>query len=261
MVRVRFSSTPFSKRKCSGQEYLTPFNSSSSIFTKQLNVFRSIYGNCEEKLDTNDNCFGDNPTWVEWDALKFSSNNRNEYRDHGQTKLFQFSINGINETKGELSDGFIWSWLDSERWPDARGSHELTASYHFDQLPRFVITIYQYYVWTHDQIFLQSILSRVELVMNFLILHMNGSLEILINIINEGISEKSRPSTYMDQVKSDWKDAWIALTFYTTLNNIIELENVVENEKQRKFYQLLADKFNYLFDETFWNENTGRYVG
>ncbi|CAF4300044.1 unnamed protein product, partial [Rotaria sordida] len=100
-----------------------------------------------------------------------------------------------------------------------------------------------------------------ELVMNFLILHMNGSLEILINIINEGISEKSRPSTYMDQVKSDWKDAWIALTFYTTLNNIIELENVVENEKQRKFYQLLADKFNYLFDETFWNENTGRYVG
>ncbi|CAF4037078.1 unnamed protein product [Rotaria sordida] len=200
MVRVRFSSTPFSKRKCSGQEYLTPFNSSSSIFTKQLNVFWSIYGNCEEKLDTNDNCFGDNPAWVEWDALKFSSNNRNEYRDHGQTKLFQFSINGINETKGELSDGFIWSWLDSERWPDARGSHELIASYHFDQLPRFVIAIYQYYVWTHDQIFLQSILSRVELIMNFLIVHMNGSLGIPINIINDVISEKSRPSTYMDQL-------------------------------------------------------------
>ncbi|CAF4475694.1 unnamed protein product [Rotaria sp. Silwood2] len=247
--------------KCPGQEYSTPFNASSSIFTKQLNVFWSIYGNCEEKLDTNDNCFGDNPAWVEWDALKFSWNNRNGYRDHGKTILFRFPINGINGTKGELSDGFIWSWLDSERWPDARGSHGSMASYHFDQLPRFAAAIYQYYVWTHDRIFLQSILSRVELVMNFLIVNMNGSLGIPINMINDGISKNSRPSTYMDQVKSGWKDAWIALTFYTALNNMAELENVLGNKKQKDLYQSLANKFSYIFDETFWNETTGRYVG
>ncbi|CAF2734481.1 unnamed protein product [Rotaria sp. Silwood2] len=227
--------------KCPGQEYSTPFNSSSSIFTKQLNVFWSIYGNCEEKLDTNDNCFGDNPAWIEWDALKFSWNNRNGYRDHGKTILFRFPINGINGTKGELSDGFIWSWLDSERWPDARGSHGSMASYHFDQLPRFAAAIYQYYVWTHDRIFLQSILSRVELVRNFLIVNMNGSLGIPINMIND--------------------DAWIALTFYTALNNMAELENVLENKKQKDLYQSLANKFSYIFDETFWNETTGRYVG
>ncbi|CAF1221858.1 unnamed protein product [Rotaria sp. Silwood1] len=243
--------------KCPGQEYSTLFNSSSSILTKQLNVFWSIYGNCEEKLDTNDNCFGDNPTWAEWDALKFSWNNRN----HSKIILFQFPINGINGTKGELSDGFIWSWLDSERWPDARGSHGSIASYHFDQLPRFITAIYQYYVWTHDRIFLQSILSRAELVMNFLIVNMNGSLGIPIIMINDGVSENSRPSTYMDQVKSGWKDAWIALTFYTALNNMAELENVLGNKKQSELYQSLVDNFSYVFDETFWNETTGRYVG
>jgi hypothetical protein len=58
--------------KCSRQAYSTPFNCSSSILTKELNIFWSIYGNCEEKRDTSDNGFGDNPAWAEWDALKFS---------------------------------------------------------------------------------------------------------------------------------------------------------------------------------------------
>jgi hypothetical protein len=247
--------------KCPGQAYSTPFNCSSSILTKQLNVFWSIYGNCEEKLDTTDNCFGDNPTWSEWDALKFSWNNRNGYRDHAKTTLLRFPINGINETKGEMPNGFIWSWMDSERWPDARGSHGPVASYHFDQLPRFASSIYQYYVWTGDRTFLQSILPRAELVMNFLLSEMNGSLGIPINMVNDGTPEKSRPSTYMDQVKSGWKDAWIAATFFTALNNMAELENVVGNEEKRELYQSLADKFSQIFDETFWNESIGRYVG
>ncbi|CAF1960795.1 unnamed protein product [Rotaria magnacalcarata] len=247
--------------KCPSHEYSTPFNSSSSILTKQLNSFWSIYGNCEEKLDTTDNCFGDNPAWAEWDSLKFSWNDRNSYRDHGKTTLFRFPIIGINGTEGEMSDGFLWSWIDSERWPDARGSHGHVASYHFDQLPRFTAAIYQYYVWTGDRIFLQSILPRAELVVNFLISNMNGSAGIPINTINDGISENSRPSTYMDQVKSGWKDAWIALTFYTALNNIAALESVVGNETNREFYQSLADKLNSAFDDIFWNETTGRYAG
>jgi hypothetical protein len=247
--------------KCPGQAYSTPFNCSSSILTKQLNVFWSIYGNCDEKLDTTDNGFGDNPAWAEWDALKFSWDNRNGYRDHAKATLFRFPINGINGTKGEMPDGFIWSWMDSERWPDARGSHGSIASYHFDQLPRFAASIYQYYVWTGDRIFLQSILPRAELVMNYLISNMNGSSGIPINMINDGTPEQSRPSTYMDQVKSGWKDAWVALTFYTALKNMVELESVVGNEEKRKFYQSLVDNYVQLFDETFWNETTGRYIG
>ena len=95
--------------KCPGQAYSTPFNTSSSVLTEQLNVVWSIYGNCEEKLDTNDNGFSDNPTWAEWDALKFSWHNRNAYRDHAKSTLFRFPINEINGTKGEMSDGFVWS--------------------------------------------------------------------------------------------------------------------------------------------------------
>lgn len=247
--------------KCPGQAYSTPFNTSSVTFTKQLNVFWSIYGNCEEKLDTEDNCFGDNPAWAEWDALKFSWTDRSTYRDHGKATLFRFPINGINGTKGELPNGFIWSWIDSERWPDARGSHGSTASYHFDQLPRFITAIYQYYVWTGDRIFLQSILSRAELVMNFLISNMNASFGMPINMINDGISQTSRPSTYMDQVKSGWKDAWITVTFYTALNNMVALEVAIGDKEKQEFYQSLADKLAFIFDGVFWNETTGRYVG
>ena len=247
--------------KCPGQAYSILFNCSSPNLTKQLNVFWSIYGTCEEKLDTNDNGFGDNPAWAEWDALKFSWHNQNAARDHAKATLFRFPINGINGTTGNLSNGFLWSWMDSERWPDARGSHGQIASYHFDQLPRFPIAIYHYYVWTGDRTFLVEMLPRAELVMDFLLFQMNGSLGIPINTINDGTPENSRPSTYMDQIKSGWKDAWIAVTFYNALQYMVELENVIGNTNKSSVYQSLINKYDQLFDETFWNETMGRYVG
>ena len=247
--------------RCPAQAYFNPFNCSSSILTKQLNVFWSVYGTCEEKLDTNDNGFADNPAWAEWDALKFSWDSRNGYRDHAKNILFRFPINGINGTKGQMPDGFLWSWMDQERWPDARGSHGTIASYHFDQLPRFPVAIYQYYVWTGDRTFLQALLPRAELVMSYLISNMNASAGIPINMVNDGTPEQSRPSTYMDQVKSGWKDAWIAVAFYTALQNMVELEGVVGNEEKQKLYQSLLDNYSQIFDTTFWNETTGRYIG
>ncbi|CAF1261946.1 unnamed protein product [Adineta ricciae] len=256
-LAVRFVSAG----KCPGQAYSTPFNSSSPILTRQLNVFWSIYGTCEEKLDTNDNPFGDNPAWAEWDAIKFSWNNHNGYRDHAQATLSRFPINGIDGTIGNMSDGFIWSWMDSERWPDARGSHGSIASYHFDQLPRFPAAVYQYYAWTRNRTFLQTILPRVEFVMTYLLVNMNGSYGIPINRVNDGTPEASRPSTYMDQVKSGWKDTWVTMTFYTALTSMVELEKVVGNYNQMKFYQTLVNNFGEIFDGAFWNESLGRYVG
>jgi len=74
-------------------------------------------------------------------------------------------------------------------------------------------------------------------------------------MINDGTTEKSRLSPYMDQVKSGWKDVWVGLTFYTDLNNMAELYNVLGNKEKRQLYQSLTDKFGYLFDETCWNES------
>jgi len=68
-----------------------------------------FHENCEEKLDKTDNEFEDNSALREWDALKFSWDNRNGYRDRAKTTPFRFPIDGINGTKGNMSDGFIWS--------------------------------------------------------------------------------------------------------------------------------------------------------
>lgn len=74
-------------------------------------------------------------------------------------------------------------------------------------------------------------------------------------MVNDGMSEQSRPSTYMDQVKSGWKDAWVAMAFYTALKNMVELETVVDNEEKRKLYQSLlrnvsgSDEIIFLHDK------------
>lgn len=94
--------------------------------------------------------------------------------------------------------------MDSERWPDAQGSHGPAASFHFDQLPRFPIALHQYYVWSKNRTFLHALYPQLQSVMTFLLLKMNGSSGIPIN---DGTPENNRPSTCGDQVKSGWKDA------------------------------------------------------
>ena len=205
--------------------------------------------NCDKKLDRTDNGLGDNPDWAEWNVLKFSWDNRNGYRDHAKATLFRFPINGVNGTKREMPDGFIWSWMDSERWPDARGSHGSAASYHFDQLPRFAASIYQYYVWTGDRPFLQSILPRAELVMSYLISNMNRSLGIPINAVNDGTLEQSRPNTYMNQVKSGWKDAHICNTW--NLNSTIQLFQLFNYFKYSSIQVFNYSSISTILDDTW----------
>ena len=226
-----------------------------------MNVFWSIYGNCKEQLDTHEGCFGDNPAWAEWDALKFSWNNDNGYQDHGKAMLFQFPINGINQTKGEMPNGFLWSWLDSERWPDQQAAHKRIGSFHFDQLVRFPIAVYQYFVWSGDRTFLDNIYSRLDLLMNYTLHEINGSSGIPVNKFNVGLPNTSRPSTYMDQIRSGWKDAWIAAMFYTSLTNLIDLETLLGHGDKAKYYQSVREKLVDQFDCAFWNEDRGRYAG
>lgn len=226
-----------------------------------MNVAWSIYGICEEKLDTTDNCYADNPTWGEWDSLKFSWNDWNGSRDHAMNIVDLYPINGFNGAKGQMATGYVWSWINDEQWPDATPSHQYQGSFHFDQIPRFINSVYRFYLWTGNDTFLKNIFPKVQAVMDYLLNEMNATNGVPINRFNEGYGVKSRPSTYMDQIKSGWKDAWIAATFYTCLRNYLQMNIHLGYLDEIELYQALSDQHSEHFDRTFWNEQQGRYVG
>lgn len=240
-----------------------PFSSSFQTVSDRANDYWSIYGLAEGTADVNGKRFGDNPAWAEWDSLKFAWTNYGGYRAHAMDTLKAFKINGYGGTTGAQANGYVWSWSDvSEYWPDDNAYHGGVGSYHFDQIARFVNAIYNHYMWTRDAAYLSTMLPKAEFVTDqYLLSAMQGASGVLIvpGAANNGTSA-ARPSTYMDQIKSGYKDAWINASFYTALLNMAELEDVNGNTAKRDSYQALADAFPARYDTAFWSGTTNRYA-
>lgn len=241
-----------------------PFSTSSEELSRLANVFWTVYGVAESDSSAPGALWGANSAWTEWDAMQFCWTAHGGYRDIAMETLLSLPINGSNGVTGNQPTGFPWSWADRETWPDDNDAHGGVPSYHFDQVPRFVNATYAYYCWTRDKEFLARALPRAELIMEEYALPVLGLASGLLTIpdeTNDGVSNHSRASTYMDQIRSGYQDAWINAATYTALRAMAELEDVVGNAEKAARYNKLAKAFPALYDQAFWLDDVGRYAG
>ncbi|MFD0714661.1 hypothetical protein [Paenibacillus sp. GCM10027626] len=229
---------------------------SSPAVTDNSNLFWSIYGVAEHPdPDIKGNRYGDNTAWTEWDALKFAWTGSKDYRTHVKQSLNRaVKINGYNAT-GSQPDGYIWSWGISEAWPD--------GSYHYDQNPRFINAVYNIYMWTKDDDYLNKMLPKAELVMDsYLLNHEQGGSGVLTipNTANNGTTNGD-PSNYWDQARYGYQDAWTNEAFYTALKSMAELELAQGKTVKAQQYETLAAAFPARYNSAFWNNSTNRYSG
>lgn len=242
-----------------------PFSASDVYFQNNLNTFWYTYGENENSGDSYTSCCGLNSVWTEWDAMKFDWTAYGGYRTTEINYLENSQkINGINGVTGVQPTGYVWSWGALETWPDNNSYHAGLGSYHFDQIPRYINAIYDNYMWTRDSLFISTMLPRAEVVMDSYLLGTmqgnSGTVVIIPLASNDGTAGK-RPSTYMDQVGSGYKDAWVNTGFYTALRDMAEMETANGNTTKAATYQSLANTFPSLFESTFWNSTNHRYGG
>ncbi|GEM_PF-3362050 len=240
-----------------------PFSASDGTAGGRTSEFWNIYGVAEGPANANGYRFGANTAWQEWDAMKFSWTNYGGYRtDIRNWLLNNTKINGLNGVTGVQANGYVWSWSNVyETWPDALPNP--VGSYHFDQIPRYINAAYLHYMWTRDATFLGTVLPRLEYVMdNYLLNTMQGNTNVAIIPIaaNNGTSTGDS-STYMDQLRSGYKDGWINTAFYSSLLNMAELEDAAGNTAKSNTYAALAAAFPAKYDTAFWNGSTNRYAG
>lgn len=245
-----------------------PFTTSDSNATSRLNTFWNIYGVSEGAADANGytGAVARNTAWLEWDMLKTCWTSHSGLRDSVKNWLVNSTtVNGVNGATGAMPTGYVWSWGGNvEHWPDETGSgHGGVGSYHYDQIPAYICAIYDYYIWTRDSSFLSTMLPRAEVVMDSYFLNtMQGSNNVITipDAANNGTSA-SRPSTYMDQIRSGYKDAYINSIFFTALDNMADLEELAGNTSKSTTYRNLCNQFSARFDTAFWNSSTLRYAG
>jgi hypothetical protein len=187
----------------------------------------------------------------EWESLKLAWTNL-PLRSTLRKNLLEASISGINAT-GSEPKGYVYPAANDIKW--------FGLDYHFDQQPRFINAVYDYYGWTKDTAFLKEMQPKVEAAMDYMMHIMKGreGLPITLDPYN-GISNTGRPSTYMDCYREGYEVTWILESYYTSLIDMAKLETALGNPAKASLYAAYAIKFPSQFNH-LWNPATHRYVG
>jgi hypothetical protein len=241
----------------------TPFATAIDVLTGRANEFWSIYGAADAPGDFTASPVGLNSAWSEWDTRKFAWTPRCGQRARVFDFLRAAKINGMDGAIGTMPDGFLWTWGDSETWPDAASAnHGGKGSMHFDQIPRYPSAVAMAVLWTGDRSLLATLLPRAEKVMEgYAIGQMKGDTDVLTIPLADNDGAGTRPSNYHDQVRFGYQDAWTNASYLTALNGMAELEDFAGNTAKRDRYRTIAAAFGARYDAAFWNDATKRYAG
>jgi len=245
-----------------------PYTFDQTTSGTYLNSFWTRYGMSEGPADANGNpkVIHGSSGWFEWNALKVAWTNHRptEYTNSANwiknAWLTGFTKPGtttlLPATPGHTDFGFVWSSNQDNQGRWMQGNYGF-MQWHYDQLPRYICAIYQTYMWGRNINFLNAAMPKARAAMYFMLNTMQGNNGLLIcsstdtisgTNTNNGLSATSNviatsgsaailqaicsggtPSTYMDNVRSGYKDGWINAVFYTALLNMADLEDLALN--------------------------------
>lgn len=245
-----------------GPEVACPVTPTTSAFRTSntdvqflLNQFWTVYGSGETEIGQPTDPWGNNSAWAEWDSMQWSWTDAGSYRAQMKDFLVQrILVNGHN-ANGVMPRGYVWSWIDREDWPN--------GNFHFDQLPRYITAAANFALWTRDENFLNTMLPRVESVLDDYIIpemDLNSGLGIVPHPNNHGAAG-SADSTYFDQLRSGHVDGWVNASLYTALEAAVALEILAGRPGKAAKYEDYLNTFREAFTEALWNPATGRWSG
>ena len=193
-----------------------------------------------------------NAEWMAWDALEMSwqpSRDLNVLR----AKWLDYPLD---------KDGFVWACPGDPR--------HLFNNRHYDNNACYISGIAHYCLQTGDKAFLQHTcavtgltnLEKVRLAMRYQLEQLGGTNGVL-TITDPEVdgTPGSKSGNYWDYYKFGYQSAFDNAGFYQSLLDMAELERFCGESKKAAEYEAIAAKVKQTFNELFWNEETGRYIG
>ena len=208
---------------------------------------------------------GTPPDWKEWQAL-----------------ILDWTANPqVAEQRGHFTgvamrpDGYVYSWGKEEGWPfpfkdeDGDGKNDYDTR-HFTTNSTFILGAYRYFCWTRDKAFLTEMMPKLRQAMAFLLNDLQGRKGVIVINApghegrNDGIG-----SNYWDILPFGYKDAFCNSYYYEALRAMADLEKLCQDagfdfpgpKQSPVFYNALRAKVRRSYNQNFWDDAKGRYVG
>jgi len=206
----------------------------------------------ERPLDGGMVCIG-SCIWLYWDAIKLS------WLGSGpDVKRLESCIN--ENPVGP--DGYAWASPGHEK--------HLDHSRHYSTGAAYIRGTAYHYLMQRDPAFLamkdpatdETVLSKARRTMQFQLSNLHGADGLLVfdDPKHDGTAN-SLGGNYWDFWLFGYKSAYDNAVFYDSLYWMAELEQSLGNEKRAQELRDLRPLVKNRFNETFWNPETGRYIG
>jgi len=226
---------------------------------------------------------GNEPSWYEWNALKYSWNHivMPRYPWDSQNKKWNTSAAPTNEDYSGMiyqkllhwpqsEDGFMWSWGNQEGWPTS-------GVRHYDGMAKYILGVYRYLAWSGDVNLLnlvdssavnasdksknRTVLEKIRLAMNFILENNNGKSGLVtITDPNHTGVPGSNATDYWDNHPEGYQSATLNIYFYAAVNAMKEIEFALGEATNEAYYKNLLPTIKTKFNDTFWDSVDKRYI-
>ncbi|MCU6711976.1 discoidin domain-containing protein [Paenibacillus sp. J5C_2022] len=232
-----------------------------------------VYGLAQNELTPEGNrwlngpggILGIGPTeWQLWSAQKLAWTK--------QTGLKQELLQQMQNVPMD-PDGFIWA--------HAYGQKHLDLSKHYSNNPLYIMGVHRLYMWTRDEGMLTdplpplpnlnapaypqgvtTLLEKVRKAMLFMLEEQQGNSGlILIDDPDNDGTATAHASNYWDNYPMGYKSAYENILFYGAVQAMVDLEEAAGCQAEAVKLRNLLPIIKASFNETFWDEQKGRYIG
>lgn len=159
-------------------------------------------------------------------------------------------------------EGYVWVTTTSEK--------HLEHSRHYVVAPLYISAVSYYYLMTRDKAFIDSkdpktgepLLEKVRRAMRMLTDGLGGS-SGLVTVKHPELqgTPDSKSNTYWDAWPFGHKDAYMNAHFYEAVGYYADLLAALGDSTEAARFRALKPVIKAKFNETFWNDTTGRYIG
>ena len=155
-------------------------------------------------------------------------------------------------------EGYVYTSRDSLCWPLV--NDDSYDNRHYDTNARFILACRRHYLWTGDLDFLRGQADRLRSAMRYQLEVLGGKDGLIVTPAKKTGRHKGVSDNYWDILPFGHLDAYANAYFYGSIVAMEQIEDILGGDSLTDYHALkkLAHK---RYDEVFWDEKAGRYIG
>jgi hypothetical protein len=149
------------------------------------------------------------------------------------------------------------TWGAEVGWPLVRDGRDTR---HFETNARYILGCWHHFLFTGDLKFLRSQEERLRKTMSYQLETLRGKEGLVVTPGFKTGRHQDLSNNYWDVLPFGHLDAYANITFYASLTAMEQMEQALGTTPLTD-YAKLRELAHRRYDEVFWNDEAGRYIG